>query len=82
MNPAYLRETVHSQTAGPRHCCCWYYGTERAARGRHETEMGEMGEKGMACGGGDILCFDGSAFIFTAVFLQCGSAALKSSISS
>lgn len=30
----------------------------------------------------DILCFDGSAFIFTAVFLQCGSAALKSSISS
>lgn len=82
MNPAYLRETVHSQTAGARHCCCWYYGTERAARGRHETEMGGDGGEGNGVRGGDILCFDGSAFIFTAVFLQCGSAALKSSISS
>lgn len=52
----------------------------------------EMGEKGMGCGGEggsifaklwlDILCFDGSAFIFTAVFLRCDSAVLKSSISS
>lgn len=44
--------------------------------------MGGDGGEGNGVRGGDILCFDGSAFIFTAVFLQCGSAALKSSISS
>lgn len=47
--------------------------------GGGEKRRGERGSVQQSCRL-DILCFDGLAFNFTAVFLCCGGAVLKSSI--
>lgn len=57
----------------------------REARVRHRGELGGGGEdrkqvNALQSCRLDILCFDGLAFIFTAVFLCSGGAVLKSSI--
>lgn len=52
-------------------------GDRRGSWGKGTAGGGGMGEAYL-----DILCFDGLALIFTAVFLCCDRAVLKSSISS